>query len=675
MPSKLELETALRNAHKAGDEGAAKKLAVALKSHSGYTSQVSSSDGAVDKGFFQASIAEPALEFMAGANRATLNTLDFFGPDPVNASLNLLGSDKRVPTFSNSQTGHQASSGGFMDDGLARNIMGSAGEVSALALGSGAILREGAKQLPKLASKSESVGAGVLRDMGKITPKQDVVGGALAGTGSTIGEEVGGTPGSLLGSMALPALPSLIKTVPTEMMRRGLLGGESSRQVARNTINDFSSVGVMPLLGNVTTKNGVKGAENISANFLGGSRINTARQGVVDSVQTRLGSIADDINPKAGGDRAGRTIQLGITGKGGFIDRFQKQTSELWGKVDNAIGPNTLITPTNTRTKLDELVRPGSFGDVLNNPQLVKVKSAIEGADSLDYQTLKELRSVIGRKLGNSELISDIPRAELKQLYGAISEDIRLAATAKGESALKLFNRANTVTRAGHSRLDDFVERITNKVDLDKVFSAVTRGGDDVGTINAFKRSLKPDEWEVVVSNVIRRLGKSAPGQQNAAGDAFSVDKFLTDWNRLGNSKKALFSGSSKLDQYSRDLDKIARVAEKMKITAKEAANPSGTGQFVANLGTTAVLSGALVTGNMPLASTALVAITGNNLGSRLITNPQFVNWLARSSEMTTGALPEHLARLAVLAKTADDEDSEAMNQLYQELSTVGESQ
>lgn len=71
-------------------------------------------------------VRDVAGEFAAGANRVVANTLDFIGPDTVNAGLRLAGSDKQVPTLRETlaPTGIE---GGFMEEGLARDVVAGAG--------------------------------------------------------------------------------------------------------------------------------------------------------------------------------------------------------------------------------------------------------------------------------------------------------------------------------------------------------------------------------------------------------------------------------------------------------------------------------------------------------------------------------------------------------------------
>jgi hypothetical protein len=83
----------------------------------------------------QGSITDVPLEFMAGANNAVLEGLDFLGPDQVNAVLQMSGSEKRVPTLSGSRLGREASQGGFMQPGTGRDITRAAGSMVPAAIG------------------------------------------------------------------------------------------------------------------------------------------------------------------------------------------------------------------------------------------------------------------------------------------------------------------------------------------------------------------------------------------------------------------------------------------------------------------------------------------------------------------------------------------------------------
>ena len=67
-------------------------------------------------------------EIMAAANRGTVDTLNFFTVDQVNAISQLLGSDKRVPTLYDAPYVEEATEGNFMEKGALRQAVRQFGE-------------------------------------------------------------------------------------------------------------------------------------------------------------------------------------------------------------------------------------------------------------------------------------------------------------------------------------------------------------------------------------------------------------------------------------------------------------------------------------------------------------------------------------------------------------------
>lgn len=667
----------------------------------------------------------PLAEFSSAANRQVLGALDIV-PGAINDVLAMTGTDYRMPGFEQ----NLGSQGGYMDEGLGRDVVQSAGSVLPAALGGGALIRGAAQGLPAMASGAESIGAGLLRQMGTTTAKGDAALGALSGAGSAVGgaagEAIGGEDGRQIGQaaggFAAPLAPATLSAAAGQTVRRAFRGGEQGRQILSRAVDDFAEFGAAPTVGTGTDDNLRQGLENLSSRFIGGGALRKASEKAAEKMQARLAAIADDVSIVKGSDEAGRAIEQGIRGEGGFIDRFKATSNKLWGALDSKIPAASQVKPEKTVDALNAMVRDDSVGKVLNNSKIEGVSKALRDAlgpvmtnnstlnrvvrdsgqaaaapskftgaqraepdfsrtlgtrpaefeggtaqqvpirnlatgapvvrDTIAYGDLKALRSQIGEMIGSKDLVSDIPRAQLKRLYSALSEDVKTAAANAG--AAKEFARANSYTRAGHGRIEGFVEKIVNKGELDKIFEAAAKGGDGLQRINAIKRSLKPEEWEVVSSNVIRRLGQATKGQQDAAGESFSVAKFLTDWNGLGRAKNVIFSGSDKLKNYRDNLDKIARASERMKFAAREMQNPSGTAQAIANYGTISAGGASLATGNLGTFGMILMTVAANKGASTLMANPTFVRWLARST--TVKDMPAHIAALGAL-NAGDDED------------------
>ena len=647
MATRARLEQALINADAAGDVEAAKAFAAAIRN--GEFDNEGSTTTADDVPVLPAgqqstpekrdsTFADVANEAMSAVNRGGINAIDMLGfpiREPINAALRMGDVDYQIPTLRSSLADTRATvEGGQMASGLPKRIIRAAGE---LALPSGAIggsVRQVAQSVtPQLtAANANAILPNIGRQLAQGSVRADVGYGAASGAGSELGLEVGGDSGALVGSVAVPMAPALIAQASGSVLRK--IFGPSNLESAKNIIDDFASFGSTPTVGMMSGKQSIQGAENVSAPAMGGSPLRKASEKIAQNMQAKLSNIADNISTKEGAETAGLAVQKGINGKGGFIDNFRQNNAVLWNKSDSLIDQAIPVDLANTKAKLSQLVQGGNMGSILDNPKLSQIKDALDNSATVDYETARKLRSSIGQKLAGNDLVSDIPKAELKQIYGALSQDIKVLAQRSSPEALKAFERANSYTSAGHTRIDDYLQRISNKVNPDQVFNDIAKGGEGVKAILTVKKSIPTEDWEVVASNVVRRLGRSTSGTQNAVGDdalgeAFSINKFVTDWDKLGPARKAIFSGSEKLDRYSNDLNKIARAASVVKESRTAAANASGSAQAASRYAAGTAAVGSLVTGN---ATPILIAASGvafNRAGARLMTNPKFVAMLA----------------------------------------------
>ncbi|MGG2362087.1 hypothetical protein ACE4Z5_24220, partial [Salmonella enterica] len=99
----------------------------------------------------------------------------------------------------------------------------------------------------------------------------------------------------------------------------------------------------------------------------------------------------------------------------------------------------------------------------VENPQLRGILDAlVQDAQRgpIPYQAVAALRSKIGRQLNDRVAVSDIPRAELEAVYGALSQDMRATAERAGPEALAAFDRANRFYRAGMQRVEGVIDRV-----------------------------------------------------------------------------------------------------------------------------------------------------------------------------------------------------------------------
>lgn len=511
-----------------------------------------------------------------------------------------------------------------------------------------------AKGLGMLAAKGAATQAGIegvqAASGGEFNPEDVAITAASLPVGQVVGEKI-------LAPMARAGAATA-----KEAFKSAFRGGEAGKKVLSDAIADFAEIGATPTVGQGTGDSLRQGFENVTSRLVGGGKIKKAVESTSNAMQARLQKIAGDLSKTSGTTDAGRVIKTGITGEGGFLERFAAKQGELWKAADDKIGDTAKSELTNTKRALDALVRSDTLGKSLNNPVLARVKSVIdqtlgktrinqasqtrETVTEIPYGDLRSLRTQVGQMLSSKDLISDVPKSQLKRLYAGLSEDVRVVANKNG--ALPEFLRANKFTRTGIARIEKFIEPTIGKRELSDVYKALSRGGEGVETLRAMKKSLKPSEWEAVTANVIRSLGKSNPSQQGVDAAEFSVNKFLTDWTKLGPAKKELFSGSKKLNEYSKNLETIARVSERFKSAAKEMQNPSGTGQFVANVGVGTGAGTALLSGNLPGFGIIMGLVAANKGSAHLMTNPAFVKWLTTVSKGNLGARIPALNGIAI---------------------------
>ena len=111
-------------------------------------------------------------------------------------------------------------------------------------------------------------------------------------------------------------------------------------------------------------------------------------------------------------------------------------------------------------------------------------------------------------------------------------------------------------------------------------------------------------------------------------------------------------------------------MAENIRDGAKVYANPSGTANKAAAIGyysslPAAGVAGVMGAGPLPLAG-LLLSGAGAHITARAMTNPRFVSWLARSTELPVSALPQQLVVLKQIGQS-DPEVADIADQLEQQ--------
>lgn len=463
--------------------------------------------------------------------------------------------------------------------------------------------------------------------------KQAALNIGLPAAGGVVGEQLGGEMGKTIG--ALTPTAARLAAAP---VRHAIAG-----KVAPN-IETFRKAGTTPTVGQATESNFIRGLENLIAKFPGGVGV---MRGKADTQQAQMGALG---RTGVSGEDAGRAIESGVKG---FVER----TKAAWGQLDDQLAAkvpaSAKFAPANTLKALDDLTAPVQGAEkttsALTNPKIGEMKANLTAdlqANNgvLPFEAMRALRSKVGSMLDDS-LVSGIPGGQLKRLYGALSEDLKSAATATGAS--REFARQSNYYRSRMDRIENTLERVLGKTPEETFARFMPKDAEQANKVRATMRSLDPDQRQIVKDAVVSRLGKALPSKQNEVGEVFSSETFLTNWNKLSNGAKAQLFDQPTM----KNLDSLAKVSSNIREGSKTFANPSGTAGAVAPWG----LGGMAATGNV---LPALGMIGSAYVGSKMLTNPKVVQWLAtpvKSSDMA-----QHLTRLATIYNSTKDDGLKA---------------
>lgn len=325
--------------------------------------------------------------------------------------------------------------------------------------------------------------------------------------------------------------------------------------------------------------------------------------------------------------------------------KFMKRSSDRIGRIYDiaAVKAGDIKLPlTNARAELDEQIKrleavPGGGAGLAEARAL---------RDALDGEfTVQGIRDMRTEMFVAPDFRGTPVERRLRRIVDAAALDIEQGLVAAGKTdAARAFATADKQWRERLTTLERVIEPIIGKGENrvrsgEEVMAGLTRASKgNAVRLRKFLDALPDGERGMVRATLIEQLGRATDGAQNAAGDAFSLGKFLTDWNKLSEGAKgALFGAESRAA-----LNDLARVAQGTK-EAQRYANMSNTsGGIWGNLGLLA--GGATVSPEAAVAGGAAQLI-----GGRLLASPRFARWLARTPQR--GNPEVHIERLGRIAR------------------------
>lgn len=426
---------------------------------------------------------------------------------------------------------------------------------------------------------------------------------------------------------------------------RGLPLTDAQRVVAAA---DRQGIDLIPAdVGGPTTRRltGAAAQAPISASPVINAAQNTVAQ--AQSARDRIAqTVGEVLDPEAAGlgVRSGALKAIQTTGNDVRAAYRSAETAAGAAKIDPQ---NALDTLDRNITELKEV--PGGAPAV---ERLQGLRDALSKGP-VSVSGLLNMRTVLRQEFIKDGLRGSDTERRVNQVLDAAQTDVMDGLKAQGNpEAAALYAKAAGLHADRVSLIDNVLKPIIGTKEaprsgeqIIKTMTADLQGNQ--ARAARFLNALPVEEQANTRASIIGALGKQAPGAQNAEGDGFSLTKFLTDWNKIGETaKRAYFGNESRAA-----LNDLATVAQGTKQAQTYASHSNTPGGIWGNLGALLGSGGTLSGFGHPIAGVATtVGTLSGQLGmGRLLASPRFARWLARAPRTSLGsaAYIDRLSRIA----------------------------
>ena len=394
-----------------------------------------------------------ASELITAVNKGGASVIDFLGPDNFNAIMELSGSDTRMPTMKSLGAGE----GNFMEEGTARNMVQTAGQMIGPGAAMGGAVRTAAQ---RIAPEVKTMGANLLRQVGTGTATGDVALSAVSGVGSEAGRKVGGETGALVGSVLAPVAGIAAKTALTKLVGLGKSGIQSLMQGTAGMTDDGAST----LLAEAMVREGLS----------------------PEDITKRLAELGPEALPADLGNNFARLLRTAsnkiprIEGQGAdvFKARHSGQGNRLLSAVDDATGTASLTVD-------DEIKR-------INIALKPEIDAAYKAAKAKSDEIFK------GPKPSKGMSFTDKSKTKLERLLSG-----------EGVAGTKVKNKADLELKA--KELSG--EKVTS---LDRIDATKRALDDDIGTAIREGASNKARSLIMLKNSLLKEVDRQIPEYKQA---------------------------------------------------------------------------------------------------------------------------------------------------------------
>jgi len=387
----------------------------------------------------------------------------------------------------------------------------------------------------------------------------------------------------------------------------GGLGGNAVYSAGERGVNAARGVGpalesyraaeVTPrMVGDVTQSPTGQLAQNMGERVVGGGgRMGQAARQTLDEFETSMERAVIDLGDARTPQQAGNIIQNTANT---WVNNWRQSSTAAWNRLFAILPEDAQMTLDRTRAAINNLGQRmrdvPDVSDAMQGDQFARLRNAINASPTeWRSESVRTLRSIVGDLIDTANLGGNIPQGELRQLYAALSDDVR-AAVAMRPGGLDAWNAANEVTRTGHAVIDRTVRHITrptpdgaNAINPETAFGWVVgqasmRGGGAtrLNEVRNVMESTTPDSFGNVGSAVLSRAAADVANTRNPAS---ALNLLGTRGTSLSDEARETLFGSAGRGTPRERIDALADLAARMRATAR-LSNPSGTAGTAANL-------------------------------------------------------------------------------------------
>jgi hypothetical protein len=309
------------------------------------------------------------------------------------------------------------------------------------------------------------------------------------------------------------------------------------------------------------------------------------------------------------------------------------QSKALYDRADSLVGQTTRIPLPNASKALlgpagrfaeGEAATP-EMGTLLADPKLLSMAKIVDKYGGMSVPQASELRSRIGYLIRNPGSRGEgIQEGDLKQVYGALTKDLRTNAEAYGPEAVQAADTASQYYAASSARLEQLRPLVSGTAanTFSKINSAATLGkGQNTSMLQSLQKSIPPNEWGDVGASILQNAG-SKEGK-------FDPATFSANWKKISPEAKDALFGENAPGSNREALEALGRVAGSQQALGKLQGAGHGVERTVGGLGVVEVGRELWESGFSPkLVLGAIGAGVGANMTARLLMSPGFARWL-----------------------------------------------